>query len=398
MHALPTVPVPRARSRGGDRERIFTAYVRSLTPGAEPDRDALVRVLRTLAGMLRKELKRRGQWLAPPSYLGVYGWASWDEPGALEDLTSACYAYTFVTRLRALRAQLRVKPNIDGLVFRNVRNFVHDRQRRHDPLGYRAWEVVRAAVETALADGALHLLSDGPAVDDDTLLAVRPGADPRQPDPDEASRRRQAIRALVAQWTGDLLPDLVTARGRQRDGVAAELAVRLPALAGEGVEVFRFRDLLGPLRAHLRETWAAMLWHAKGDLTPLDDVETGPQAAGGGEDDGEDVGFVRVLRLYRPPPAPDRRAAERQSARRLTDCVSSAVEEAELDRRTHGYLETLWSFLRTCVSDDELVPSQRRMSATLGIPRDRFRELLDQLGEMLHRCRRLLGIGGKGES
>lgn len=398
MHALSAVPVPRARSRSGGRERIFTAYLRSLTPGVEPDREDLVRVLRTLAGILRKELRTRGLWQAPPSFLGVYGWASWDEPGALEDLTSACYGYTFVHRLRALRAQLEVKPNVDGLVFRNVRNFLFDRQRRHDPLGYRAWEVVRAAVEEALADGALHLVADGPPVDDGTVLALRPGvtvAAAEEEDPGEAARRGAAIRGLAAQWTSELLPELVTARGRKRDAVASELAARLPALAGEGVEVFRFRELLRPLRADLRECWAAMLWQAKGDLTPRDDVEAREGAAAAGEDDEADVGFVRVLRLYRPPRAPDRRAADRQSVRRLTDCVSTAVEEADLDRRTRGYLETLWSFLRTCVADDEPVPSQRRMSDVLGIPRDRFRELFDRLGEMLERCLRLLGLGGK---
>lgn len=400
MHALSAVPVPRARSRSGGRERIFTAYVRSLAPGAEPDREAFVRVFRTLAGVLRKELERRGLWRAPPSFLGVYGWASWDEPGALEDLTSACYGYTFVDRLRALRAQLEVKPNVDGLVFRNVRNFLFDRQRRHDPLGYRAWEVVRAAVEEALADGALHLVADGPPVDDDTVLAVHPGVTvtPGEEDPAEAARRGAAVRGLVAQWTSELLPELVTARGRKRDAVAAALAARLPALAGEGVEVFRFRELLRPLRADLRECWAAMLWQAKGDLTPRHDVEARGATAAGGGDEEDDVGFVRVLRLSRPPPAPDRQVAERQSARRLTDCVSSAVEEADLDRRTRGYLETLWSFLRTCVADDEPVPSQRRMSDVLGIPRDRFRQLFGHLEEMVRRCRRLLGLGDKEES
>src|SRR5436309_14649242 len=138
----------------GEREdaagaRVFTDYVRSLEPGGEPDPQRLATVRETLRGALRGELRRRGLWNAPPDYLGVYGSEGWED--ALEELLAECYAFVFVDRLRALQAQLRVKPNVDGLVFLNVRHFLHERQKEHDPVGSQVFEVLQSAVRCAVA-------------------------------------------------------------------------------------------------------------------------------------------------------------------------------------------------------------------------------------------------------
>jgi len=369
----------------GDRpERLFTAYVRSLRAGVEPDPAQLDRVLRALRGVLRKEMRRRSLMTAPPSFIGVVGWPGWQQPGALDDLTTTCYAYVFVDRLRALRAQLQVRDNIDGFVFRNVRNFLHDLQKENDPVGYRAYEVLRAAVESAAAAGGLRWQGEG-KLGGDTLVILAAGeaADDDDPDTEERARRRRVMDELVALWNADLLPDLVLARGRGRDAVAEELARRLPELAAEGVTSFRFRELLSRLRRDLRQRWAALLWQAQGTGTaPREVVET---TAGGGDE--ADTGFVRVLSLYRPPPAPEREMAERQQFRRLTDCVSVQVREHDADRRTRRHLDRLWQFIRTCVTASEPIPSRRKLSRFLDIPRDRLPALHALLVAFLERCR-----------
>jgi len=76
--------------------------------------------------------------------------------GPLEELLADCYAFIFVDRLRTLQVQLAIKPNIDGLIFLNIRNFLYERQKDHDPLGYHVFTVVVAAVKKCLANGVLH--------------------------------------------------------------------------------------------------------------------------------------------------------------------------------------------------------------------------------------------------
>lgn len=386
----------RAGSEG--RERPFTAYVRHLDEHGEPDPDAFDRVLRALAGALRAELRRRGLWISPPSFVGVSGFAHWNEEGALDELTAVAYQFSFVTRLRSLIAQSRTRANVEGLVFRNVKNLVHERQRAADPLGYLAWERLHAAVETALADGRLHVVDGAGAgggdlggdFSGDSLLAGDPADDPWGATDGDPARRRQALDALTAQWNAELLPDLVTGRGKRRDEVVAELARRLPEFVDEGLAPVSFRHLLAAMRRDLRQRWAAMFWEARGGLAAAEET--------GGDGEEGDGGFTRVLVLYHPPLPPEEQVAEQQQARRLTDCVTRAVESEPGDPRTLGYLGTLWAFIRACTAADEQPPSQRKVSTALGIPRERLPGLYERLGEMLQRCRRLLrGLAGKGE-
>lgn len=382
------------RSGSAEWDRPFTAYVRHLDEHGEPDPEAFDRVFQALAGALRSELRRRGLWTSPPSFLGVSGYTHWNEEGALDELTAIAYQFSFVTRLRSLIAQSRTRANVEGLVFRNVKNLVHERQRDADPLGYLAWQRLHAAVEAALADGRLHVVdgtgAGGVDFSGDSLLAGHPADDPLAATEGDPARRRQALDALAAQWNAELLPDLVTARGTRRDEVVEELARRLPEIVDEGLAPVSFRHLLAALRRDLRQRWAAMFWEARGVLASAEET--------GGDGEEGDGGFTRVLVLYHPPLPPEEQVAEQQQARRLTDCVTRAVESEPGDPRTLGYLGTLWAFIRACTAADEQPPSQRKVSSVLGIPRERLPGLYERLGEMLQRCRRLLrGLAGEGE-
>lgn len=383
--------------------------------------EQFARAWEALAQVLRREMQRRGLWSAPPTFLGTYGWQSWRQPGALDDVTNQCFTYVFVQRLRSLKAQLEIKDNIDGLVFRNVRNFLHDLQKRHDPVGYRAYEILRRAVETALEEGTLvkEPGSGARGLGGKTVLAVRgavadrpgggdlgtaePDSEQRgseqagneqpetgEPDTGERERRRRALAALVSQWNSDLLPDLILSRGRKRDEVARRLAARLPEAAEDGVPAFRFREVLALMRGDLRQRWAALLWQAGGaGEARRDTVETTAEA-----DEG-DTGFVRVLTLYHREPEPGSELARRQRFRRLTDCVSREVESAPGDDRSRAYLERLWQFLRSCATSSEEIPSRRKLASFLSIPRDRMPELHRTLAEYLRRCQEALRSAGR---
>jgi len=343
--------------------RIFTHYVRSLDTEGPPEPNLLAAVREALRTVLVGELRRRGLWNAPPSYLGVYGCATWAE--GLDELVAEFHAFVFVDRLRSLQAQLAVKPNVDGLVSLNVRHFLHERQREHDPLGAQVFQVLQAAVRGAVAAGELSVLAGDDRIRNDTVLGFQPDADPTAPVGAD-------LRSLVARWNDDLLPDLVTLRGRRQEEVEERLRQHLARLSGAGIAAFRFKDLIDPLKADARRRWAALLEPAAGEAG----VERGDDEAS------------RMVHLVRP----DTGFEERQLFRYLVACVLAAVERLSVSAGTRGYLTTLWQFLRVEAAgggtqEGEGRLSRRRIAELLGIPRDRLPELYETLGRLLQGCR-----------
>jgi len=346
-----------------------------------------------LRAVVRRELKRRGLWESPPSYLGVYGGARWEparggrsHESPLEELVAECYTYVFVSRLRSLQAQLKLKPNVEGLVVLNIRHFLHERQKEHDPIGSQVFAVLHSAVAQAVEEGELRLLAGSAAIRNDTVLGFEQGMD-------YSGRGRPEIASLVARWNDELLPDLVTSRGNRQEEVVRRLRERLPDLLREGIGTFRFKDLVDPLKADVRARWAAIL--------ELDQGESMPQSEGAAAE------TVRVV-------APDRGLEERQFFRKLVECVSKALAALQADPKTRGYLEVLWQFLRMQVSEgtealpamrlgralgtelaagDEERPSHRKLSEQLRVPRDRLPYLYRTIGDLVRQC--TAAISGK---
>jgi hypothetical protein len=383
------------QQRVAPRSHPFTEFVRSAgEEGAIAD-ERLEEVMAALRLALRGELRRRGLWNKPPSYLGIYGWESWisrrERPGppagggvrllgegALDELLVDCYAFIFVDRLRTLKAQLLVKPNIDGLVFLNIRNFLYERQKEHDPLGFRVFEVVSAAVRKCLAEGTLHWLEGDPRVRNDTVLGFDPAADslPRQVD----------LRTWAGRVDDELLPELVTARGERQDEVTARLALRLRELRREGIESLRFKDLLDALKDGVRERWAVI-------LQSDERIETEQ-----GQGTAARAWLDRPGRVYE----------ERERFRALVSCVLEALERLQAPAKTRAYLSTLWQYLRLhCVDPGDEGsaaglsaadlpggrrarqgrPSDRTLSELLRIPREQLPQLFATLGRLVERCR-----------
>jgi hypothetical protein len=371
----------------------FTDYLLALGPSGEPSGPgALEAVRRALRAALVGEIRRRGLWEGPPSYLGVYGWDRWDarigsEGGALEELLADAYFFIFVVRLRSLQAQLKVKPNIDGLVFLNIRHFLHERQKEHDPLGSQVFEVLQSAVREAVQRGELHVLAGDDRIRNDSLL----GFDPAEAPAVVSETLRLKERAV--RWDDDLLPDLVTLRGKRQEDLVRRLRERLPELQEDGVQVFRFKDLVDPMKADVRARWAALL--EKADKVP----------AVASSEEGTVESRVAL---------PDTGIEERELFRKLVACVLDAIEGLEVNDKTRAYLGTLWQFLRVQaggfgtrrpasrleadmlsarVADGEEPPSQRKVAELLGIPRERLPSLYRTLGTLLENCRS--AISGK---
>jgi hypothetical protein len=363
---------------------VFTEYVRALAAGVEPPDEQAGALWAALRAALRDDLRRRGLWGAsPPSYLGIYGYPRWQAAGAaaagaataptgdaLEDLAAGCYAFIFVDRLRSLIAHLAVKRDIDGLVLLNVRHYLHELQREHDPLGFRVFEVARAAVRRALERGELAVVAGDPRVRNETLLGWE--GRPSAPAMGAAAAGAELARR-VARWGDELLPDLVTARGPRQTEVVDRLRRQLLALREAGFERFRFRDLVDPLKRAVRWRWAAILEQATGRRGGMGGRATAP-----GDVEAEamesDASFQELAR-----------------------CVTASLGQLEVDARSRRYLLALWRFLRRRAGaggeEVEDALARHKVAELLQIPRERMPELYRTLGRLVQACRARSGRG-----
>jgi hypothetical protein len=383
----PSVETAGAALRRWPRPRpmpsVFTAFVRSQQGEETPDADLLHDAWDGLQAALGGELKRRGLWQCPPCYLGVYGYDRWDaeetvgDPmshawchtrptqSALEELVTDCWAFIFSDRMRSLKLQLVEKENIDGLVLRNVKNFIHERQREHDPIGFRIFEQLKGVLVETVARRVLYVLGGDPRIRNNTVLGFEPTAEFRLPSFD--------LGPTVVRWNDELLPGLVTARGRQEAAVLARLEQLLLQLPRHGVHCFRFKDLVDPLKSDARLRWAAFL--AREDAEGR--VECSPDQ-------------IQVLRQV----LPESTAESRQRFEHLTRSVSMSIDNLDVAPRIRGYLAVLWKYLQLQHGDGETssedkteegVLSHRQLGQRLGIPRERIPMLFTILRQLVTR-------------
>jgi hypothetical protein len=361
---------------------------------SDPQERDVAPVLAELRRALRAEIKRRGLWDSSPSYLGVYGAERWQGGtvaelapglggGPLDELLADCFGYIFVDRLRSLSAQLLVKDDIEGLVYLNVRHFVHERQRDCDPLGTRVFQVLHRAVQAAVDAGELEILAGDARIRNDTLLTFDAGSEDVP-----AERRSERIARRVARWCDDLLPDLVTATGRREDPLVERLRARLPELWDDGFNVIPFHELIDPLKAEVRGRWATILGNARerlGIAGPAAAPFAGRSGKGEAGDPGERFAAVD------PEPGPDLVFEQRDRFRALVDCVVRALARLPGDDRSRRTIERLWGYLRVWSAEGGLagdrLPSHRELASRLGLPRERIPGALATIRGLIDECR-----------
>jgi hypothetical protein len=356
----------------GSPAMSFTEALRSLEGPEEARWGAVERLMAGLRDALCTELRRRGLWDSPPSYLGILGSPRWDDE-ALDELAEECYLFN-LARLRSLRAQLRLKANVDGFVLLNVRHFVFERQRAHDPLGYRLYEVLAGAAERLLDAGTLHLLAGGPKLRNETVLGFTPGRGARQAGAEE-------LTAIACAWNDELLEALLApAGGGDRTPGAERVAERLAELPRRGIAAFRFGDLLDPWKRDARARWARRA-----------DDPGGRWA----REEAEEGALLRLVRAVEP----DTAVEERESFARLVSCVAARLR-AGAGGGEQGELWALWSCIAAQAADParEQVPSQRAVATATGVARHRLPALYAELGRLIDECRARSGAAKPGET
>ncbi len=368
-------PVSRAANHEdakSDSTHFFTEYSGLLQPGSAIDAHMYVRARTALRITLSNELKIRGLWATQPQFLGIYGYSSWSAEGALEELVSGCYLFTFAKR-QALQAQLKVKPSIEGLVIRNVRNFLSRREELYDPIGRRVYSVLGDAVGRLIEAGELHVLGEDPGavtevpkITNETILGFAPSPDPRPAWTDDFG-------ANVRSWNEDLLPDLITAMGLGASKVIQRLMAHLRGLRDAGCEAFRFKDLLDALKSDVRARW-------------------------------------KVLQEFQLLQLPGKDFEQRERFETLVVCVEDCLDAQRGSERRKENLWKLWRLIRAVTADswagevaeppardfaDEL-PSKREMARILGIPKGTLSDLYNTIQRCVEECLETLYRGEGG--
>lgn len=372
------------KSRVSSVRRLFTEYVRSFGDGStQPDEDSLRQVLSALRSVLVSELRRRGLWTCPPSYLGIHEGNAWYEAqrdgeswhqGALDELLSECYIFVFVSRFSSMRRQLQVKDNIDGLVLLNVRNFVFERQKKFDPLGYRVFGILRSAIRESVEAGELLILEGDSSIRNDTVLGLDPEARTRPQSPD-------AFESIARRWNDALMPDMISAWGKGQRKVVTELCRRFGEIGDLGVRAFTFKQLVDPLKRDARARWASIL------SQEFDAME-------GGAETGRPSPRT-------PPAEPDPDFIERDSFAKLAKTAYAVLGEYQAPPPTKRQLSSLLEYLinYSIAGEDDSpggtipiarskaggnsMPSNRQIAAALGISRNRLPQLFEILGRLI---------------
>jgi hypothetical protein len=211
--------------------------------------------LRVLAGVIRSRLERLGMLHQPPEYFDYPEFDTWESALSLAHgpndvhLDAFDHAITDKLDLYAERLETSLMSNIDGLVRLNIGHFLFERQRRHDPVGYAVFENLEAAL-LSLRDAekiAIDNMIDA-TVRNPSLIRFRPTSTDLPSAP-------EAVRSALAGLPelDRLLPQLA----RTSSKAQAVLADLLPGLAGAGIHVCLFRDLVGTLKESVSAAYQA---------------------------------------------------------------------------------------------------------------------------------------------
>lgn len=344
---------------------VFSDYVARLGPDGEPPDMASYRSVREeLRKVLVIEMRRRGLWRSPPSFLGYPG-AVWDGD-TLDELVSDAYVFIFIRRLRGMRNQQRLRGNIRPMVILNVRNFLTELQMKADPLGYRVFGRLRKAVEESMERKEMFVLNGEGGAEkarpsNGSLIGFRP--EPAEP------ATRADLTEPVRSWNDKLLPELITAEGRSVPAVVTRLAQEVVGLESQGIAAFRLGELATELKDDVRRRWGGVWKETLGEIG----TERG--------DDGEKPVAVRVVRPGEEPDWPRRQVL-------VEECVASQINQ----QRPPGNRRDLWSLwtlirsTRLLPMADGPLPSFAELGRQLQLTRDRVRQQFERLKPLVMAC------------
>lgn len=345
--------------------------------------------LQHLKSLTIYELKRRGLWTAPPSYVGQEG-VRWIQPGVLDDFAHQVFYFVLVERFRSLANARRLGKKTGWRVRKFIGFFITERQREGDPIGYRVFVRLKASVMQALEQRFLFLFGDdldageAPELDNQSRLTY--------------VRGRFVVAALdrlqdAAHFLNDrVLPRLVTDEGRAVPKLLDRLTNALQVLGRElqNFEAFQLGELSKELKDDARRRFGEF------------GMQERPTTVDGNAKE-EDASSMAEPTLVIPVEAHEETLAQWSDRRRLvlktvSDCIDTMPAGQDRDESWK-----LWTFLKSTrlLSDVERARleaeglpdpddpgleeslNQSELHRTLGISRRRLPKLLDSLKELV---------------
>jgi hypothetical protein len=316
---------------------VLTEHVRHF--GASSDPAELV--LPALERFLRHQMRQKNLLSAPPEVLGYSGVLNWAALNAFEDIVADCYIYAIAQRIVALQKQLKIKPNVDGLISRNVKNFLLERQRRHDPLGYAVFGNVKGAAVDGVAANEIVLEDlDRGKIYNETVLRFtggRPGA----------AAAPELIQNAVRTATGwaQALRSLTESTEEGRTWVLGFIR----QLREAGVTAIRCGDLIAAVASRVRGEWGTR--HAE------------PAAGLAREGDDEYGATVRMV-------WPDESVETRERWERLKRLIPDRIARLDRQERVRDRLAGVFAALVEAVEEGgPAPPTQAELIERTGVPR-----------------------------
>lgn len=303
---------------------------------------------------LIRELERRDLWHRPPSLLGFTGRGWWHQDGPLEELLHDCYVFVFLERLPALCAQLQRRTDLEALVQRSIRNFVHERQRAQDPVGDHVFGLLRDALRPLLEQRRLRSSRGAGRLRNSTVLDFGTVSDIRN---GPAASPAHTLEPIVTPWADLVMPSLSVLRGPARGRCVEALTARIVGLQDRGIHMFALGSLVQPLAREVRRRW-----HAVMDRTVAHTANHAPS-----------------IDPHHP--------AHPQGPRHFAAMVQSGFEKLGtlgVARDIEDDLRTLWTRLADWAwNDGRGRLSKRRLAKELGFSRPRLQRLFGILQKAL---------------
>jgi hypothetical protein len=316
----------------------LTEHVRNFGAASDPTGQ----VLPALERLLRYRMRQKNLLSASPGFLGYTDVPSWAAPNAFEDIVADCYIYAIVQRVAALRNQLKIKPNVDGLISRNVKNFLLERQQRYDPIGYAVFGNVKGAAREAAMAGVILLenLERGKIHNETVLRFVggRPGASPAPP---------ELIHDAVKETTGweQVMRHPTKTTEEAREWVLGFVQ----QLRRAGVAAIRCGDLVAAVAGRVRADWAAR--HAD------------PAAELGQEGEDEYAATVRMV-------WPDEGLEARERWEKLKRVIQDRIARLDRQERVRARLAGVFAALVRAVEEGgPAPPTQAELVERTGVAR-----------------------------
>jgi hypothetical protein len=335
----------------------FTEHFRRLETTRRPDELFLA----ALGKALRGRLRHAGLWDQPPAFLGYDEFRNWADAfadgDAVADPTLDCYLEAVVRRYDSLADQLRKKDNIDGLIYLNVKRFILERQKKHDPIGYSAFKNLEAVLEKMAADKQVSAEQrvEGRLRNESLVLF---------PSGERIASREQLEEALSTgpQWDQALPRQVKIGEGAQR-----LLLASLTTLPEAGVAAFRLGDLVNVLKDRVR--------HIHAQRNRPSDSEVVPETR-------TNQSICELIRIVRPDPGYEE---GRENLQHLLRRMRNAIDLLDAQERTRTGLRHLLDELSCHAETDEEIPSWAELSRRLGVRRTTLWDHLERLRELAKR-------------